>query len=47
LYQAFISAGGVGQEPVDTLMYEPVHICPVTDPFGVEIMVFSKIIINS
>ncbi len=42
LQQAFIEAGGEGQEPTDTLMYEPVHICPVTDPFGVGIMVYSK-----
>ena len=42
LQQAFIAAGGVGQEPVDTLMYIPVHLCPVTDPFGLEIMVYSK-----
>jgi hypothetical protein len=43
LQQAFIEAGGTGQEPVDTLMYDPVHICPVTDPFGVEIMVYAKV----
>ena len=42
LQQAFIAAGGVWQEPMDTLMYIPVHLCPVTDPFGVEIMVYSK-----
>ena len=42
LQQAFIAAGGVGQPPQDTLMYDPVHLCPVTDPFGVEIMVFAR-----
>ena len=40
LQAAFIAAGGSGPEPIDTLMGEPVRYCPVTDPFGVELLVF-------
>lgn len=42
LQAAFIAAGGQGADPVDTLMYEPVRACFVTDPFGVNIMIFSR-----
>lgn len=42
LQQAFLAAGGTGPAPVDDLMYEPVHLCPVTDPFGTEILVYSR-----
>ena len=42
LQQAFIAAGGIGQEPADVLMYDAVHVCPVKDPFGTEIMIFSR-----
>ena len=41
LQEAFIEQGGSGPSPVDTLMYEPVHVCPVQDPFGTNIMIFS------
>ena len=34
LHAAMIAAGGVGDAPVDTLMYAPVRIGMVTDPFG-------------
>lgn len=34
LQATMIAAGGEGQPPVDTLMYAPVRIGMVTDPFG-------------
>lgn len=34
LYAAFIEAGAIGEEPQNTLMYEPVRMAIVTDPFG-------------
>jgi hypothetical protein len=39
LQRAFIEAGGSGPDPLDDLMYEPVHLCPVRDPFGTEILI--------
>jgi hypothetical protein len=42
LQRAFIEAGATGPEPVDGLMYEPVRLCPVTDPFGTQLLIFSK-----
>ena len=39
LQRAFIDAGGTGIHPSDQLMYAPVRMCPVTDPFGTEIIV--------
>jgi hypothetical protein len=41
LQQAFIAAGGKGPAPSDGLMYQPIRYCPVTDPFGVDILVIS------
>jgi len=35
LYQACLTAGAHGNPPQDTLMYLPVRIAIVTDPFGV------------
>lgn len=43
LQQAFITAGASGSAPSDQLMYAPVRICPVTDPFGVDIMIFAAL----
>lgn len=43
LQQAFIAAGGKGHPPSDQLMYWPVRSCPVTDPFGTEFMIYSRI----
>ena len=43
LQNAFIAAGGEGQEPVDDLMYEPLHMCAIRDPFGTEILISSPI----
>ncbi|MDX1615784.1 MAG: hypothetical protein R3300_15835 [Candidatus Promineifilaceae bacterium] len=41
LQTAFIRAGATGPDPADRLMYEPIHACPVTDPFGLDWMIFS------
>ena len=41
LHAAFIAAGGAGEAPSDQLMFHPVRYCPVTDPFGTEIVVFA------
>jgi uncharacterized glyoxalase superfamily protein PhnB len=39
LQRAFIEAGGTGTDPSNELMYAPVCMCPVTDPFGTQIIV--------
>ena len=36
---AFVEAGGSGDEPDDQLMYEPVRLCSVRDPFGTNILI--------
>lgn len=43
LQQAFVDAGAQGSEAHDTIMYVPIHACPVTDPFGVSILIYSRI----
>ena len=43
LQAAFVTAGGVGQPPSDQLMYEPIRSCPVTDPFGTNILIISPL----
>ena len=43
LQQAFVDAGGAGRPPTDALMYEPIRACPVTDPFGTEILIYSRL----
>lgn len=43
LQSAFIGAGGSGPAPSDQLMYYPVRSCPATDPFGTQILIYSKI----
>ncbi|MCW5875457.1 MAG: hypothetical protein KIS85_01125 [Anaerolineales bacterium] len=35
LYAAFIAAGATGRAPENTLMYQPVRLALVVDPFGV------------
>lgn len=40
---ACIAAGASGSAPSDQLMYKPVRIYPVVDPFGVDIMIFSAL----
>ena len=37
LYTALVEAGATGAPPEDTLMYLPVYMAIVTDPFGVTI----------
>lgn len=39
LQRAFIEAGGQGPAPSDQIMYQPVRFCPVSDPFGTEILI--------
>ena len=39
LYQAFIDAGVEGEAPIETLMYQPVRMAVLTDPFGVSISI--------
>jgi hypothetical protein len=43
LQEAFIAAGSTGQPPADGLMYAPIRMCPVTDPFGTEILIYSRL----
>ncbi|HSM01025.1 MAG TPA: hypothetical protein VK960_01095 [Acidimicrobiia bacterium] len=43
LQTAFIAAGGSGPPPSDQLMYEPIRSCPVTDPFGTDILVYARL----
>ncbi len=43
LQRAFIEAGGTGEAPTDQLMYVPIRYCPVSDPFGTEIIVISPL----
>lgn len=42
LQQAFIDAGASGPHPSDELMYLPVRVCPVTDPFGTELLIYAR-----
>jgi hypothetical protein len=43
LQKAFIQAGGKGDSPTDELMYVPIRSCPVIDPFGTDVLVFSRL----
>jgi hypothetical protein len=43
LQSAFIAAGGEGSAPSAVFMYEPLHACPVQDPFGTDIMIISQL----
>jgi uncharacterized glyoxalase superfamily protein PhnB len=43
LYTAFIAAGAEGSSPEDTLMYAPVRMTVVTDPFGVQFTLAAEI----
>jgi len=42
LQAAFIAAGGMGATPRDALMYEPVRLCPARDPFGTDVLIYSR-----
>ena len=39
VYQAFISAGAKGDPPKKDIMYRPLYMCVLTDPFGVDILI--------
>lgn len=43
LQAAFIEAGATGPHPENGLMYEPVRLCPVTDPFGTELLIHARL----
>lgn len=43
LQRAFIEAGGTGADPSDEFMHLPVRFCPVTDPFGTELLVLAEL----
>jgi hypothetical protein len=43
LQRALIEAGGKGEKPTNQFMYTPIRYCPVIDPFGVSILVFSEL----
>lgn len=43
LQRSFIEAGGTGPTPSDELMYEPIRYCPVNDPFGTSLLIYSLI----
>jgi len=43
LQLAFITAGAVGEAPSDQLMYRPVRYCPLTDPFGVPLLIIAAL----
>lgn len=43
LQQAFIDAGGTGDEPSDQLMYEPLRYASVQDPFGASILILARL----
>ncbi len=43
LQAVFVAAGGRGGAPSDQLMYEPVRHCPVSDPFGTEILIIASL----
>lgn len=39
----FVASGATGQAPSDQLMYRPVRCCPVTDPFGLHLMIIAPL----
>lgn len=43
LHAAFLAAGASGADPSDQLMGEPIRYCPVTDPFGTDILVYAPL----
>jgi len=43
LQAAFIAAGGAGPSPSDALIFVPIRICPVIDPFGMQIMNYAAL----
>lgn len=43
LHAAFLAAGASGDAPSDQLMGEPIRYCPVTDPFGTEVLIYARL----
>ena len=43
MHAAFLDAGGTGEPPSDQLMYEPIRYCPLRDPFGTDILIYSPL----
>jgi catechol 2,3-dioxygenase-like lactoylglutathione lyase family enzyme len=43
LHAAFLAAGATGAPPSDQLIYEPLRYCPVTDPFGTQILIVARL----
>ena len=43
LQAEFINAGGKGPAPSGQVMYEPIRYCPVTDPFGTELLIYAPL----
>lgn len=43
LQRAFIEAGASGPRSSDELMYERVRLCPVTDPFGTQLLIIARL----
>jgi len=43
LQQAFVDAGGQGEEPSNQMMYEPIRYWALTDPFGVALLIISPL----
>lgn len=43
LHEAFMDAGGEGEEPADELMYEPARLYPASDPFGTNILIVARL----
>lgn len=44
LQRAFIDAGGTGPAASNELMYAPIRYCPVKDPFGTNLLIYSSLI---
>lgn len=43
LQRAFMEAGAEGDQPSDQLMYVPIRACPVTDPFGTQLLIYAPL----
>lgn len=43
LHAAFLAAGATGETPTDQLMYAPIRYCPLADPFGTAILIYSPL----
>jgi len=43
MQEAFIEAGGTGEELFNDMMYEPLRFCPVVDPFGTKFLIVARL----